>query len=130
MIIDKTNLLSENQAVTATAASANIIDLGVSRDIGRGTPVPLLVQVTEAFDELTSLTVTVQTDDAEGFGTAKDLTSQTMLLADLVKGKQFDFLILPTGIKRYLRLNYTVVGDTPTTGKITAGVTMGNSGVL
>ena len=62
MIIDKTNMFSEEQAVTATAASANIVDLGVSRDVGRGTGVPLLVQVTEAFDELTSLTVTVQTE--------------------------------------------------------------------
>ncbi|MGL4198041.1 MAG: Bbp16 family capsid cement protein, partial [Allorhizobium sp.] len=47
MIFDTTNLFSNAQAVTATAGSTNTIDLGpiatgVTRDIGKGTKIPLL----------------------------------------------------------------------------------------
>ena len=126
MIIDSTNMFSDQQVITATAVSTNVIDLGVSRDIGRGTAIPLLVLVNESFNTLTSLTVSVQTDSDEAFGTVKTLVSQTIALADLVSGKNFDFKVIPTGTDRYLRLNYTVTGSNPTTGKITAAVTMGN----
>jgi hypothetical protein len=51
MILDQTNLFSDDQAITATAASDNYIDLGATgtpklrnaitlvRDISKGTPV-------------------------------------------------------------------------------------------
>lgn len=126
MIIDSTTVFSEQQAITATAVSTNVIDLGTSRDIGRGIGLPLLVMVNEDFNNLTSLTVSIQTDSDVAFGAAKNLTEQTIALADLVAGKNFDFKVVPTSTDRYLRLNYTVTGTAPTTGKVTAGVTMGN----
>jgi hypothetical protein len=60
MIFDMQTLLSDAQAITATAASTNIIDLGpinagFARDIGKGRHIPLRVQVVEAFNNLTSL---------------------------------------------------------------------------
>ena len=56
MIFDNTNKLSSDQAVTATAASENVIDLGVSsRNIGIGEHVPLRIAVTQDFATLTSL---------------------------------------------------------------------------
>lgn len=122
MILDLTNQFSSAQAITASAASTNVIDLGVSRDVGKGFNSPLLVQVEEDFNTLTSLTVTIQTDTDVAFGTAVNLTEQTIALADLVQGRQFDFQVLPTGVQRYLRINYTVTGTNPTTGKITAGI--------
>ncbi|MGX1353372.1 hypothetical protein AB7M49_006993 [Bradyrhizobium elkanii] len=130
MIFDRTNLLSDAQAITATAASTNVIDLGpvaIARDIGKGRPIPLLIQVVEAFNNLTSLTVALQTDDNSAFGSAKTVWSSTVLLADLIAGA----VVVPEYItrgtnERYMRLNYTVTGTAPTTGKITAGVTMGN----
>lgn len=126
MIIDSTAVFSDQQAITATAVSTNVIDLGVSRDVGRGIGLPLLVMVNEDFNNLTSLTVSIQTDSDVAFGTAKNLTEQTIALADLVAGKNFDFKVVPTSTDRYLRLNYTVTGTAPTTGKVTAGITMGN----
>ena len=77
---------------------------------------------------LTSLQVSIQTDDAEGFGSAITVLSTTAILAsDLVAGYQFSIIQLPLGlVGRYIRLNYTVAGSAATTGKITAGVTMGN----
>ncbi|TIW56683.1 MAG: hypothetical protein E5V54_11225 [Mesorhizobium sp.] len=132
MIFDMQTLLSDAQAIVATAASANIIDLGpiangIVRDIGKGKPIPLRIQVVEAFNNLTSLTIALQTDDNSGFASPKTVWSQTYVLADLIAGK----VIVPEYItrgtdERYMRLNYTVTGTAPTTGKITAGVTMGS----
>lgn len=132
MIFDTQNLLSDAQAITATAASTNVLNLspiatGIVRDIGKGKQIPLLVQVVEAFNNLTSLGVALQVDSDEAFGTPKTVWSNTVLFADLKAGK----VVVPEYItrgtdERYLRLNYTVTGTAPTTGKITAGVTMGN----
>lgn len=139
MIFSKQQLLSEDQAVTATAISENVIDLGVAgtphgaaaalnRDIGKGNRVPFLAQVTEDFATLTSLTVTIETS------ANSDLTSSTVLYssgaiaaADLVAGYQIPMPILPEGLTgRYVGARYTVVGPSATAGKIQAGVTMGN----
>ncbi|TIR84193.1 MAG: hypothetical protein E5X04_01980, partial [Mesorhizobium sp.] len=116
---------------TATAASTNTIDLGpiatgIVRDIGKGKPIPLRIQVVEAFNNLTSLTVALQTDDNTGFASAKTVWSQVVVLADLIAGKVIVPEWIPRGTdERYMRLNYTVTGTAPTTGKITAGVVMG-----
>ncbi len=130
MIFDLQTLLSNAQAITATAASTNVIDLGplrITRDIGKGKQIPLLIQVVEAFNNLTSLTVALQVSDDSAFGTSKTVWSATVLLADLIAGK----VIVPEYVtrgtnQRYMRILYTVTGTAPTTGKITAGVTMGN----
>jgi hypothetical protein len=127
MIFDLQTLLSDAQAITASAASTNVIDLDVARDIGKGKTIPLRIQVVESFNNLTSLTVALQVDDASSFASAKTVWSQVVVLADLKSGN----VVVPEYItrgtnKRYMRLNYTVTGTAPTAGKITAGVTMGN----
>ncbi len=127
MLLDAENMFSDDQAVTATANSTNIIDLGVDRDIGPGEPVPLLCQVTENFATLTSLTVSIETDDNASFSSAKVLaTSRAVPVAELLAGFKFPFEHMPIGTERYLRLVYTVGGSNATAGKITAGVTAGN----
>jgi hypothetical protein len=137
-IFSKQLTFSDDQAVTATAASTNVIDTGepgtvvgsdtaLTRDIGPGSQVPLLVQVTEDFATLTSLTVSLETDDAEGFGTVETLaTSPAIPVASLKAGYKFVFRHIPPGAKRYLRLKYTVAGSSATAGKITAGVVHGH----
>ena len=60
MIIDAELMFSNKQAVTATAASTNEIDLGAAGDaIGQELTIHVIVDT--AFDKLTSLTVAVQT---------------------------------------------------------------------
>lgn len=123
MIFDKENLFGEDQAITGTANSTNVVDLGVARDIGKGVQVPLLVQVTEDFNNLTDLTVTIETDDNESFSSATTLASSgAIALADLVQGYQFPIQYMPLKTERYARVVYTVSGTAPTTGKITAGI--------
>ena len=134
MIFDKTLQFSNAQAITADAASTNVIDLkalGTSyghaaallRDLGIGTHVPLLIQVVEAFNTLTSLDVILQGSVDEAFTSPVTILSQNKVLAALTVGAQFQIDYLPRGTTyRYIRLYYDVVGTDPTLGKITAGI--------
>lgn len=135
MIFSAQQLFSDDQAITASADSTNVIDLGVAgtpydaaaalnRDIGKGAGVPILVQVTEDFDNLTSLEIKISTGATTALGTT--VIAQTVLLADLVAGKQMSIVVLPNDItERYLGIEYVVTGTAPTAGKVTAGITMG-----
>lgn len=137
MIFDNQGLLSQAQAITATAASTNSIDLGnwgtvygqssaLVRDIGKGNPVPFLVQVVETFNNLTSLKIDIELDTTTTFTPDKTITLGTFLLADLVAGFRVPWSTLPEGISmRYMQMKYTVTGTAPTLGKITAGIVMG-----
>jgi len=131
MIFDRQTLLSDAQAITATGPSTNVINLGpikqgLTRDIGKGEPIPFLMQVVESFNNLTSLAVTIQTDDNEAFPSPKAVITTTLNLVDLKAGKIIPPSHIPRGTDElYLRLLYTVTGTAPTTGKITAGFTAG-----
>uniref|UniRef100_A0A483Z6T5 Fimbrial protein n=1 Tax=Klebsiella pneumoniae TaxID=573 RepID=A0A483Z6T5_KLEPN len=125
MLLDQQALFSAAQAITATAASTNVIDTGCYKDVGKYGDIPLLIQVVEGFNNLTSLTVTVQTDDNSAFSSAADVLSMTIPQASLVLGYKSPVITLPMKMERYIRLNYTVTGTAPTTGKVTAGITGG-----
>jgi hypothetical protein len=135
MIFSAQQIFSDDQAITASADSTNVIDLGVAgtpydaaaalnRDVGKGAGIPILIQVTEAFDNLTSLEIKISTGATTALGTT--VISKVILLADLVAGAQFPVVVLPNDItERYLGVEYVVTGTTPTAGKVTAGITMG-----
>lgn len=134
MIFDNTLLFSKAQVVTADAASTNIIDLrtlgtpyghaaALKRDLGIGKKIPLLVQVVEAFNTLTSLGIQLQGSVDEAFTSPIVIASETKLLAALTLGAQFNIDFLPRGTSyRYIRMYYDVTGTAPTLGKITAGI--------
>lgn len=125
MLFDAKLLMSSAQAITATAASTDIIDRGDTKDVGRAGDISLLIQVVEAFNTLTSLTIDLQTDDNSGFSSPRSLFQVVVPLADLKLGYQTPVITLPQKTERYLRLNYTVTGTAPTLGKVTAGVVAG-----
>lgn len=135
MILDTQLVFSENQAITATALSENILRLQetgivygegaqITRNLGAGNEVPLMIQATEDFNNLTSLTITVETSDNE------DMTSSTVLvstgaiaLADLKAGWQSPVRWLPDApLKDYLAIRYTVTGTAPTAGRVSAAL--------
>lgn len=136
MITDATLVLSDSQAITATASSTNIIDNGatgtpagastaLTRDVGKSNEIPFLLEVTEAFNTLTSLTVALQVATDAAFTSPVEVASRTYALAEInTAGKRLSFPAqIPEGANlRYMRLRYTVTGSNPTTGKLWAGI--------
>jgi hypothetical protein len=137
MILDKQNLFSDDQAITASAASTNVIDIGgaggtipgtsttIGTDKGPGEPLEVLCQVTGTFSTCTSVKVSVQTDSDEAFGTVATLLDTAAIgVSTLVAGYKFRIAIPRVGLSRYIRLYYTVAGSNAGAGStITAGFT-------
>lgn len=138
MLLDAQALFSDDQAITASAASTNYMDLGAPktaplapaalvRDIGGSNDMEILIQVTADFATLTSLTVAVQTDDNTSFSSATTVHQTAAIpAASLLEGYKFKISNVPIGTsERYLRLYYTVAGSNATAGTITAGIVDG-----
>lgn len=135
MIIDSTLVFSNHQAITADAASTNVIDTGatgtayghssaLAADLGKldNEGVQLAINCSEVFNNLTSLKVSLETSADNS--TYVEVASRTYLAAELAATGRLNFPgRIPEGAsRRYLRLNYDVTGTNPTTGKIFAAV--------
>lgn len=140
MIFDRTELFSSAQPITATAASTNVIDTGAGgtvlnasaallRDLGKGNPLPLRINVVTSFNNLTGLQIAYQVADDAAF---------TQNLTTVVQSPVYTLAQMQTGVthlmpdsapvganRRYHRLFYTVTGTAPTVGAITAGFVAG-----
>lgn len=121
MFLDALLMLSDAQALTATALSTNTIDLGnptVSRRIGTGEPMVLAVQVDVAADFTTgdeTYSVQIVSSAAAALTSPTVLAQFTLTAAQLAAGKKFS-LPVPAGMpgQRYLGVNYVLGGTTPT----------------
>lgn len=120
MLIDSTLMLSDKQAVTASAASENIIDQTAAGDAHRHAAV--VAQADEDFAGLTSLKISLQTCADSAFASPVELAAATFALADLKAGNALLKMALPSGALRYIRGYYTVSG-TGTAGKISLFIT-------
>lgn len=123
MMYDKLNTFGTDQAVTTTAASTDIIDLGAVRDIGNGEPLELVILVTETVTASGAATVTftLETDDNAGFSSTFVLASSSAIgKAALTAGTEVLRVKVPLDAERYLRTNYTVATGPLTAGKFTA----------
>ncbi len=122
MYQDKQATYSQDQAVTATAVSTNVYDAGVAnRGIGDGEALELVVSVTEAAVSGGSSTVTIALQDsADNSSFADVLVSPAIPKASITLGAELFKAKLPTGLRRYTRLNYTVGTADLTAGKFTA----------
>lgn len=129
MILDKLLMFSEAQAVTASAASTDVIDLGpidgTRRDIGVGYPLELFVNVNTTAAAAGAATVNIQLQTSPDNSTWTTLTSSgDLALSALTSGKRVMSQKVPQGVQRYLRINY-VVGTGPlTAGAFTAGINL------
>ena len=125
MIIDKELVFSEAQAVTATASSTNIVDLGVG-DTGVSKALTLVVDIPTVFTGTGTIVITFNTGSAMSAGA---ITSPTVMAtfsptnAQIKAGGRMYTVPLPIGMKRYCDLTYTVDG-TVAAGKITAFLVM------
>lgn len=121
MLIDNQNVFSDGQAITADAASTNVINL-VKAGLAPGNDLNILMNVETAFNNLTSLDVTVQSSSDEAFTSPVNHQTISIALADLTAGKQVDLGPLLNGTLQYARLSYDVVGTAPSTGTVTAAI--------
>lgn len=138
-VTSKELTFSDDQALTANAVSTNVIDLGavgtppaphnggpIPRKVGSGDPIPLLIQVTEDFTGTSpTLKATVEISDDEAFSSPVSV-GESVTLSDPKAGDKLSVSWLPQDIdKRYVRLNYTVGGTSPS-GKVFAGIASGH----
>jgi len=71
MYVDRENLFSNAQALTVTAASTDIIDLGQERRLGVGEPMCVVIGCDVAMGGTTpTMIATLQSDDNAGFSSA------------------------------------------------------------
>lgn len=128
MLIDAENRYSNAQAITSAVASANIIDHGIARDIGTGENLYLVAVVTTAFTDTGSnstLTVTLETDNDEAFG-SPTLAAQTLGTFGALSaiGATLIARLQPGAVnERYSRLYYTPNNGDLSAGAITAFLT-------
>lgn len=127
MILDAQLLLSDAQAITATAVSANVIDLklaGIS--LGTGEDLYLHLNVDTAFTDVGSdstVTVTVITDDNAAMSSAATIQTVGTFAALSPAGRVLIAKLQPSAAyERYIALNYTVAGGNLTTGAVTAAL--------
>lgn len=130
MLLDALNRFSDKQAVTATAVSTNVIDLGAERDLAVHSSLEVVViPCTATGADLTgaaTVSVSVETSATEEFTTSKTLVTTAALSADDLNKGAFG-IKLPYGGQRFLRLKYTLAGaeDASLTGLlITSGLTI------
>lgn len=121
MILSKQQTFSDAQAVTADAYSTNVIDLGapgtvlggpaaLTRDIGKGTKVPIVVNVTAVTGTSPTMDVTLRQSAAEGMGSPDTLAVASQVTA----AGRVTLWVLPEQItKRYIALYYDVGGTSP-----------------
>lgn len=129
MLLDSTNLFSNQQAVTSTANSTNVIDLSQARDIGPGHDINFFIAVTQDATAAGSATVqfALVTADTADLATNPVVLMQTDAIgkAALTAGTQILRGAVPasrTAGKRYLGVTYTVATGPLTAGKFTAGL--------
>lgn len=133
MYIDAKTELSDAQAVTSTAISSNVIDLGATntlKDIGTGQDVYLVVSTQTAATDSGSdatLTVTLESDSTANLATSATVHFSTGALAFAAfssAGSVLAAVKLPAGnYERYVGVRYTVGSGPLTTGKFDAFLT-------
>lgn len=132
MFVDADLVLSDAQAITSTnaTASTNVIDLNVTgRKIRSDAKLVCMVNTTfDSTEEDATLTVVLETDDDEAFGSATTLwTSATIAEATLVAG--YKLLERELGdyegfLERYVRLTYQCGTHAMTSGKVDAYIVL------
>lgn len=138
MIPSAQEIFSDSQALTTSAASTNIIDLGApgttlgapkarNQDIGKGRPIPIVVQLLAAAGGTSpTIQAALQVATDEAFSSPKTVrTSET--ITDGAAGARINIFYIPEDTDlRYLRLNYTTGGTSPT-HTVWAGIVMADS---
>ena len=125
MLIDKALQVSNEQAVTSSAASTDVIDTGqTTPDLG-ASDLYLVITTDEAATASGSATVTFSLQDSADNSSFADVAVTAAIgKATLVAGYQ-RIIPLPIRLRRYLRAYYTVATGPLTAGKFSAQIVAG-----
>lgn len=126
MIIDKALQVSNEQAVTASAASTDVIDFGQANpNSGLNQNTMLAITVDEAATAAGAATVVFSVQDSADNSTFADVAATAAIgKASITLGAQF-LIPMPVKHRRYLRAYYTVATGPLTAGKFSAQVVTG-----
>lgn len=130
MIIDAQLLFAQAQAVTASAPSTNVVDLGSNREVGVSAGMQTVINVVASAAAAGAATVQVQLQAAtdSGFSAPINLAQTDVIpVASLVAGYS---AYLPTPVTvgvnyRYLRIYFNVASGPLTAGSFTAEMVYG-----
>lgn len=126
MIIDKALQVSNEQAVTVSAASTDVIDLGQTNPnlgLNDHTSLAITVDTAATADGAATVTFSLQ-DSADNSSFADVVATAAIAKAALTAGAQI-VLPMPTKLRRYVRVYYTVATGPLTAGKFSAQVVTG-----
>lgn len=121
MLLDQNTMLSDAQAVTASAASTHTVDTTAGGNVVPG-GLFAVCRVDSAFAGLSQLKVALQTSDKADFSEVSELAACAFAAAQLTADTQLFAVPLLAGIKRYIRAYYTVTG-TGTAGTLSCFLT-------
>ena len=126
MFIDKALQVSNEQAVTVSAASTDSIDFGQANpNVGLDDRSNMVITVDESAAAAGAATVTFSVQDSADNATFADVAVTAAIgKASLAAGQQV-VIPMPTKLRRYCRVNYTVGTGPLLTGKFSAQVVAG-----
>lgn len=133
MFVDYQNQFSDAQAVTSTAISTNVLDLGATptlRDIGNGEPIYLVILTQTTCTDTSSdatVTFTLESDSTADLATSATVhysTGAKAFATYATAGTVVAVVALPYGsYERYLGVRYTVASGPLTAGAFDAFLT-------
>lgn len=128
-MLDRQTEFANAQAITATAVSTDVIDTTVAnRAAGDDTDLYLQVTANTTFASAGATTLQpVLQDSADNVTFADVLSGPVIPKASLVQGAQPWLTKLPSGLRRYLRINWVVTTGPFTAGNASAHIRMGSS---
>ena len=134
MILDASLVFDPSgTAITASATSTNILDLGTQRDLGIGSPtLDVEIAIQQAFAAAGAATLNVQVQSSVDNVTWSVLVESSPIpVANLTLARRLLRLSLPAdqpaltaGIGRYVRLNYVVASGPFTAGQVVAALVL------
>lgn len=131
-MLDKNLQFSDAQAVTSTADSTNVIDTLAAGDaVAPGARVVVQTQTT-CTDTSSDATLTVELKTSADDSTYVTLFSTGALAfaTYATAGTVVADLVIPNGVRRYLKLVYTVASGPLTAGKFDAHVVLDSAKII
>lgn len=125
MIMDYELEFSDNQTVTVSAPSTNVVDLVKPGDAGEELYLNILVDEAVEASGAATVDFALQTDDNVEFSSAKQLwASGAIAKGILIAGYYVAKFRMPKGVEQHSQLYMTVASGPLTAGKFSAWLSM------